>query len=108
MLFDILVCGLAAAGIILLLWCLIGFFLLPLEGTGLVTVFRASGDGQDLERQVRGHAFLKNAGVIGASLVIVDYGLDSAGVEAAGALAQEYDFVDYLTKQEFTAYFELE
>ena len=53
MLLDILLVFLAAAGVALIVWCLLGLLLAPAFGRIMVTLCYAEGDGGELEQKIR-------------------------------------------------------
>ena len=67
---QVVSCVLAAAGILLFLWCLIGAFVLPVATPGLTAVYRARGEARDMEQMVRGFAWLWGTGVVELPLQI--------------------------------------
>ena len=50
---DLLLIFLAAAGVILVVWCLVGVLLQPVFGRGMVTLCFVRGNGRDQEGRVR-------------------------------------------------------
>lgn len=93
MVWQVVSCALATAGIILFLWCLIGAFLLPVAGQNLVTVYRASGDASDLEQAVRGFSWLHETGLLDMSMQIVDCGMSESARQTAQKLALEHPYI---------------
>lgn len=92
MITKIVSCTLAAGGLLLFLWCLTGAFLLPARGFTLRC--RACGDGEGLEQQIRGAAWLFDTGLIKGSLEIADCGLSSAGLDRARRLARSRRYIE--------------
>lgn len=92
MITKIVSCTLAAGGLLLFLWCLTGAFLLPARGFTLRC--RACGDGEGLEQQIRGAAWLFDTGLIKGSLEIADCGLSPAGLDRARRLARSRRYIE--------------
>ena len=91
MIAKIISCTLAAAGLLLFLWCLAGAFLLPAHGFTLRC--RACGDGEGLEQRIRGAAWLFDTGLIRGSLEIADCGLSPVGLDRARRLARSRRYI---------------
>ena len=91
MLIHTLVSFLIAAGVLLCLWCLFGWFLLPFGEKDLQLLLRVSGDAKHLERQVRALSWLKGSGLLKGRLVILDCGLNQDGQNLVYGLCHKYD-----------------
>ena len=61
MLQDIVICTLSAAGVLLLIWLLIGHFVLPLDARECSVVLSAHGDAEHLPQQLRACRYLQGA-----------------------------------------------
>lgn len=71
MVWQILLCALAAAGLLLLLWVVIGTLLLPFSlGHSYMVIF-VSGNERRLEQQVRAFAWLTDCGLLRSRLLLV-------------------------------------
>lgn len=92
---DLILVLLAAAGGVLILWCLLGVLLQPVFGKNMVTLYYAQGDGDELEQKVRAYRYLREGRVAGGRLVVVDCGLSAMGLGRAQILRRRYDWVDY-------------
>lgn len=71
---ELLVGILAAWGVIMLLWTLLGAVLLPLsrrDDTSLTVLLRSSGNHQWMIRYLRGLLWLRNAGLIWWDIAVV-------------------------------------
>lgn len=81
----------AAAGILLVIWCVVGVLLLPLAGrhAPAAALLPARGDGAKLEHDVRGFQWLCDSGFIHGSVIVIDCGLDAEGRALAQRLACE-------------------
>lgn len=82
-----------AAGIVLILWCLLGILLIPVFGDDMVTLCMAEGDGEDLEQKVRGYGWLRDGRLTGGRLVILNCGLSETGLKRVNCLCSQYDWV---------------
>lgn len=108
MLLDILLVFLAAAGALLILWCLLGLLLAPVFGQNMVTLCYAMGDGEDLEQRVRAYGWLRDGRLSGGRLVIVDCGLTAQGIGRTGLLRQRYPWLEYCERANLKAYIDAE
>lgn len=97
MIAKIISCTLAAAGLLLFLWCLTGAFLLPARDFTLRC--RASGDGDGLERKIRGAAWLFDTGLLTGSLEIADCGLSPTGLDRARRLARFRRYIEIVPEE---------
>lgn len=87
MLTEIIVCALAAAGILLVVWSLTAALLLPAQAECLILAARGGAD--DLEQRVRCYRFLCESGLLNARLLVVDCGLSASGRARAVRLCAE-------------------
>lgn len=104
MLLDLLLIFLAAAGVILVLWCLLGLLLLPVFGCSMVTLYYVKGDGEDLEQKTRAYSWLREGRLSGGRMVIVDCGLTEQGIGRTYLLRKRYPWVEYCTRDSLTDY----
>lgn len=101
---DLLLIFLAAAGVILVVWCLVGVLLQPVFGRGMVTLCFVRGDGRDLEGRVRIYGWLREGRLSGGRLVLVDCGLTAHGLEVAGLLQDRFGWLERVPRVELEAY----
>lgn len=86
---EVLAILLAGGGVFLLGWRLVGRLLTPVGvKTPIFAVLPASGDGENLEFDVRGLLWMRGGGLARFTVVIADCGLSGAGRTAASLLAQ--------------------
>lgn len=97
MISKIITSMLAAAGLLLFLWCLGGAILLPVQEITLRC--RAYGDGDGLEQKIRGVAWLIDTGLIKGSLEIADCGLTPAGMDRARRLARSRRYIEIVPEE---------
>ena len=107
MLTDILLVFLAAAGLILVIWCRWGLLLLPVFGHNMTTLCFSRGDGDELEQRVRAFGWLRDGKYTGGQLVIVDCGLTGLGLERAQRLRDRHHWVAYCPGPALIDYIEL-
>ena len=93
MIWQIVACVLATAGLILFCWCLIGSFLLPVAGRNLSAVYLADADSTDLEQTVQSFSWLRGTGMIEMPLKIVDCGMDCETRSLAERLARTHPYI---------------
>ncbi len=98
MVWQVVVCTLAAAGAVLCVWGLLGALLGPVGG-GAAIRWCVAGEAPALEQTVRGVAWLHDTGLLDMPLELVDCGLTPPARERARRLAAGYSFVR-LTGQE--------
>ena len=107
MLLDILLVFLAAVGVVLVLWCIMGLLLLPVFGHNMVTFCFSKGDGKELEQRVRAYGWLRDGKISGGRMVIVDCGLTEHGLGMAQILRERYVWVEYCPRPALEDYIEL-
>lgn len=92
----ILISALIAAAVIIALWALRGFLLMPLKlgkNTSLVLKLRVEGAEPRLEQMLDGILWLRENGTLPADIVIEDCGMDSETREVARIAAKSRDRV---------------
>ena len=90
---DILVVFLSLSGLLLLVWCFLGFLLRPVFCEEMVTYLPVTGDGEGLELRVHAYAWLREGRISGGKLVLVDRGLNETGAAVAERLCKEYKWL---------------
>ena len=85
MVLQVIVCALAAAGVLLIVWCVVGHLLLPVEKS-LVSVYVLRGGDQKLEKTLRAFEWLCESNLMAGTLLVVDCASDSELHELAAAL----------------------
>lgn len=96
---EIVICALAAAGVLLVVWALAAALLLPARED--CVLLAASGDAEDLQQRVRSYGFLRDTGLTRTRVLIVDCGLSERGRQAAERLA-DGDGVQLCNETELT------
>lgn len=71
---DIILCVLAACGVLLLLWCAAGWALFPCRGRAF-TLLYVTGEAEALERTLRAQRWLRKSGLLYGRVIVVDCGL---------------------------------
>ncbi len=103
---EIVICALAAAGVLLVVWALAAALLLPArEDCVLVAV---SGDAEDLQQRVRAYGFLRDTGMIRTRVLIVDCGLSECGRQAAERLVLHSDGIQLCFEAELAEVWKME
>ncbi len=87
MIIQIVVCILASAGILMIVWTVSAVLLLPAAVD--CVLMAASGDAEDLQQRVRSYTFLVDSSLVRTQLVIVDCGLSKEGQRIASLLVQQ-------------------
>ena len=104
---EILTAFLLASGILLLLWCAFGRFLLPACMEDLTAVWRLSGTAPQLEHRMRSIRRLQKSGFFPAKLLLVDCGLDPDARKQAELLTKEDFAIRLVSQEDLFAYFEV-
>lgn len=81
---EVIVCALAAIGLLVILWAVVGALLLPFSIRKNCMVVYVRGNERRLEQQVRAFAWLTDCGLIRSRLLLVT----PAGEDEAAALAE--------------------
>lgn len=79
MVLTIMIACLAACGVLLILWTMVEALLMPLPTEEAVLVLPLSGDGAQVEQQIRGCRWLREHRGLRARLLLVDQGLTPEG-----------------------------
>lgn len=90
----LLICALAAAGLLFFAWALFACLLLPMPESA-VTVFCLTEPSEDLERQVRSFVFLSGSGILRGRLLLLDLQDSEETSLLAQRLCREFDCVTY-------------
>jgi len=88
---------LAAAGLVLVVWCLAGRLLLPAHG--VLVCCRVRGDAPELEQTVRSLSWLVESGLLRATLCIADCGLTPEARARAEALAARRRYIEIVEEE---------
>lgn len=98
MVWQILLCALAAAGLLLLLWAVIGTLLLPFSMRHSCMVIFVDGNERRLEQQVRAFAWLTDCGFLRSRLLLVVD--NSQQWELARRVASGYRWADCVRQED--------
>ncbi|MCI8524498.1 MAG: hypothetical protein HFF17_00925 [Oscillospiraceae bacterium] len=93
MFWEMFAAFLAAAGLILLIWCTAGALLRAPGTAELEAVYRCRDSAPELEQTVRRFVWLHESGLWDAPLKIVDCGLAPDARRRAGKLAARYGYI---------------
>ena len=85
MVLHVVVCALAAAGVLLIVWCVVGHMLLPVARS-LVSVYVLRGGDQELEKTLRAFEWLCESNLMAGTLLVVDCACEHELHELAAAL----------------------
>lgn len=97
---DIVVGVLAAWGIIMLFWTLLGVLLLPLrrrDDTMMTVVLRGSTRSRYMERYLRGLLWLRNSGLLWWDILVVPDGLPMDTLERLDMMMYKESHVDMVS-----------
>lgn len=104
---EILVGALAAWGLIMLVWTIIGLLLLPLgRDMPLTVVLHGCGDVPWMERYLRGLLWLRDSGILWWTILILDEGLSREAQDRAGRMAQDQGHVLVMNLEELKEWME--
>ena len=93
MLWEILLCAVAAAAVLGLFWLLLAQLLLPLRAKDACLLLLGRDGGDGLEHSTRAYLLLKSAGALEGPLYLVDDGLSEDGLALAQQLTQLDDSI---------------
>ena len=105
MLGEMILGGVLAIGVFAILQIVKHWIFTPFEKT--VTLFAVWGDGENLEYRVRSLGHCHGCGNNQSTIVIVDCGLSSCGLETAQRLLKQHPWLEYCPKPALTDYIEL-
>lgn len=106
---EILVGALAAWGLLMLIWTVAGFLLLPLGRTrdsSLTVVLRCRGDALWLERQLRGLMWLRDSGILWWNILILNVDMSQEALDRAGRLVRGQSQVRLMDLEELKEWME--
>ena len=95
----VLICALWCVGILGLVWCLAGWFLLPLAGNQMTVLFPDGNDGS-LERQLRTIEWLRSAGLSKGTVFVLCDDLDSTQRREAALFAEKRFYLRLASRAE--------
>lgn len=99
LLLEVLICALWCAGILGLVWCLAGQFLLPLSGKQATVLFPDGTDGA-LERQLRSIEWLRAAGLSKGTVFVICDELDDTQRREAALFAKQRFYLRLVSRTE--------
>ncbi len=94
----IVLCSLAAVGVVLLIWVAAALMVLPMRGSNLRCELRC-GAASDVEQQSRAFLWLTDMGLIRIPLDVVDCGMTPEQRSAAQILAREHPSVRLIPRE---------
>lgn len=106
---ELVVGILAAWGLLMLVWTLMGALLLPLgrrKDIRLTVLIRGKDQAPLLEQYLKGVLWLRNMGMIWWDILILDDHLDQEAVERAAELAEKEQYVSVVSTQTLTDWVE--
>ena len=96
---EVLICALWCVGILGLVWCLAGWFLLPLSGKQATVLF-PDGTGGSLERQLRSIEWLRAAGLSKGTVFVICDALDDTTRQEAELFARQRFYLRLVSQTE--------
>lgn len=102
---EIVVGALAAWGVIMLFWTLLGVLYLPLrrrDDTAMTVVLQAKRGSRALERYLKGLVWLRNTGFVWWDIVVITDGLTMDELEAVDYTAQQESHVHLVGLENLT------
>lgn len=94
MVWQILLCALAACGILLVLWIVIGLMLMPFAPRNSCMILWVHSNRDRLELQVRAYGWLLNTGLVRSKLLLI--AADEEEAELARAISVNYSWADWI------------
>ena len=107
MVLHVVVCALAAAGVLLIVWCVVGHMLLPVARS-LVSVYVLRDGDQALEQTVRAFEWLCESNFLAGTLLVVDCTGDDALHTIAGRVCDGSSCVQLCGPEELAKLLKLE
>ena len=107
MVLQVILCALAAGGVLLIVWCVIGRMLLPVSRS-LVSVYVLRDDAQELEQTVRAFEWLCESGLMAGTLAVIDCAQDEALSTLAAEVCERSRCARLCGRQELTELLKLE
>ena len=99
MLLDILLIFLAAAGGLLVLWCVAGLFFAPVFDQSTVCHAYITDDAEALEEKVRAYAWLRGSGFASGEMVLIDRGITPEAMSRVRLLQNRHPWLLYKTEE---------
>ena len=87
---DVVLALLAGLGLLLPVWLAVGRLLRPAPGDRVWIIIPGRGDGETLERELRGLIWLRERGLLCCPLAVADQGLSREGRELALRLVRRW------------------
>lgn len=106
---EILVGALAAWGLLMLIWTVVGVLLLPLgrrSDSSLTVVLQCRGDALWLERQLRGLLWLRDSGLLWWNILILNLDMSQEALDRASRLAENQSQVRLMDMDELKEWME--
>lgn len=107
MVLQVIVCALAAAGLLLIVWCAVGRLLLPVS-RDVVSVYVISGGEKELTQTVRAFEWLCQSGLMSGTLFVVDNGANETLRALAEGLCENTDCARVCTRGELKEILKME
>lgn len=108
MIWQLLLCALAAAGLVLLLWIAIGKLLLPVRMKNGCILFTVEENAGRLEHQLRACAWLIGSGLVSCTVILADTQTDPQATSLAKHLCDRYSWALWLPAEKLADYLKLE
>ncbi|MCQ2418607.1 MAG: hypothetical protein MJ085_02370 [Clostridia bacterium] len=108
MIWQLLLCALAAAGLLMLLWIAIGTLLLPVRLKGGCILLPVEENADRLEHHVRACAWLIESGLIRSTVILADTQHDPQVTMLAKRLCESYCWAIWLPAEKLTDYLKSE
>ena len=87
MIADLILCLLAACGVLMVLWCLTGWALFPCRGRHDTLIY-LSGEAPAMEQTVRAQRWLRKSGLSRGRVILVDCGMTRQAAARAQRLCR--------------------
>lgn len=94
MVWQIILCALAACGILLVLWVVVGAMLMPFAPKNSCMIFWVRGNEKRLEMQLRAYGWLLNTGLVRSRLLLI--AADDEEAKLAETVTQPYPWAGWI------------
>lgn len=108
MFWQLLLCALAAAGLLMLFWIAIGALLLPVRLKNGCILIMVEENADRLEHRVRACAWLIETGLISGTVILADTQRDPQATMLAKRLSESFCWAIWLPAEQLADYLKLE
>lgn len=105
---QLLLCALAAAGLVMLFWLALGTLLLPVRLNDGCILIMVEENAERLEHRLRGCAWLIESGLVSATVILADAQRNKQATNLAKRLCENRPWAIWLPAEQLTDYLKSE